>query len=173
MKKKVVMLLLSAMLVLSSCGTSGQTEIELVIPADFVGEQTQEDLNKTAEEHGFKSVTLNEDGSATYIITEKQHEELMKEYKEQINNSLKELINSETYPNFTKIDVNDNFTEFTITTKSAQLDFNESFSVLTFYMYGGLYSVFSGEETSNISVTFINADSGEVIKTANSSEMGQ
>lgn len=173
MKKKAVMLLLSAMLVLSSCGASGQTEIELVIPADFVGEQTQEDLNKTAEEHGFKSITLNEDGSATYVMTEKQHEELMKEYEEQINSSLKELIDSGTYPNFTKIEANDNFTEFTITTKSTQLDFNESFSVLAFYIYGGLYSVFSGEEVGNISVTFINADSGEVIKTANSSEMGQ
>lgn len=93
--------------------------------------------------------------------------------KEQINNSLKELIDSETYPNFTKIEANDNFTEFKITTKSAQLDFNESFSVLAFYMYGGLYSVFSGEEAGNISVTFINADSGEVIRAANSSEMDQ
>lgn len=47
----------------------------------------------------------------------------------------------------------------------------ESFSVIAFYMYGGIYNVLNGEEIDNISVTFINADSGEVISVSNSSDM--
>lgn len=50
---------------------------------------------------------------------------------------------------------------------------NESFSTMAFYMYGEMYNVFSGENISNISVTFINADTGQVIETANSADAGQ
>ncbi len=174
MKKKIVILLLSAMLVLSSCGSNApqqDADLQLDIPAEFVGEQTQEDLNKIAEEYGIKSITLNDDGSATYVMTSKQHEEFLNKYKKEINDSLNELIGSESYPNFTKIETNDNFTEFTITTKSTSLDMNESFSIMAFYMYGGLYSVFSGETVDNVSVTFVNEATGEVISTSNSKDM--
>ena len=151
----------------------GIFDVELTIPADYVGEQTQEDLDKIAEEHGFQSIILNSDGSATYTMTKKQHSDLMDEYRDQINNNINEMIGSEDYPNFTKIEANENFTEFTVTTKSVELDMNESFSTMAFYMYGGLYSVFSGENISNVSVTFVNADSGNIISTANSSEMAE
>lgn len=46
----------------------GIFNVELTIPADYIGEQTQEDLDKLAEEHGFKSIVLNADGSATYTL---------------------------------------------------------------------------------------------------------
>ncbi len=146
-------------------------DVKLTIPKDYVGESTQEDLNKLCDEKGFHSITLNEDGSATYIMTKTQHKDLMAEYYAQINNSLQEMIGSENYPNITAIDTNDDFTEFTVTTKSTELSITESFSVLGFYMYGGLYSVFNGTEVDNISVTFVNADSGKTISTANSSDM--
>ena len=147
------------------------SDIELTIPADFVGQQTQADLDKKAEEYGIKSIVLNSDGSATYTMTKQQHTEFLEEYREQINSTLNELIGSEDYTNFTAIKANENYTEFTITTKSAELDMAESFSVIAFYMYGGIYNVLNGEEIDNISVTFINADSGEVISVSNSSDM--
>mgnify|MGYP001027420794 FL=1 len=147
------------------------SDIELTIPADFVGQQTQADLDKKAEEYGIKSIVLNSDGSATYTMTKQQHTEFLEEYRAQINSTLNELIGSEDYPNFTAIKANENYTEFTITTKSAELDMAESFSVIAFYMYGGIYNVLNGEEIDNISVTFINADSGEIISVSNSSDM--
>jgi hypothetical protein len=150
----------------------GQKEIKLTIPSDFIEGQAQEDLDKQAKEYGYK-VKLNDDGSATYTMTQAQHKKIVSEMKDSLNDSLNEMIGSESYPNFTKIEANDNFTEFTVTTKSTELDFTESFSVLAFYMYGGMYNIFSGEEVDNVSVTFVNADSGQVIETANSSDMGQ
>lgn len=151
----------------------GIFNVELTIPADYIGEQTQEDLDKLAQEHDFKSIVLNADGSATYTMTKKQHKDFLEEYRTQINISLNEMIGSEEYPNITKIDANDNFTEFTVTTSSTELDMYESLSTMAFYLYGGMYSAFSGETIDNVSVTFINADSGEVISTANSSDMEQ
>ena len=151
----------------------GLFEVELLIPADFVGEKTQEELDTIAAESGYKSITLNEDGSATYVMTKKQHKEMMDEMSVSLNESLAELIGSENYPNFTDIKANDDFTEFTITTKSVELDLNESFSVLAFYMYGGMYNAFNGTTVDNIHVEFINADSGEVISSADSENMGE
>lgn len=148
-------------------------DVTLTIPKDYVGETTQDELNKTCKEKGFKSITLNEDGSATYVMTKSQHKDMMAEYRDQINASLQEMIASETYPNFTAIEANDNFTEFTVTTKSTELDLAESFSVMAFYVYGGMYAIFEGTEVDNISVTFINADTGKVLHTSNSSDMAE
>lgn len=214
MKKRAIVLMLSTMFVLSSCGnnntqqaemlemdnpvveeeasneeqentsdnseleSSGKVEVdeglfdvELTIPANFVGESTQEELDALCEENGFKSIVLNDDGSATYTMTKNKHKEIMDEYRTDILNNLNDMIGSENYPNITNIETNDNFTEFTVTTKNTELDLAESFSFLTFYMAGGIYNAFSGEEIDNISVTFVNADNGEVITTANSSDM--
>lgn len=197
MKNKLITLLLLTVFVLTSCGnpnSSGENpnntnseldalgnvevdknlfSVKLTIPADYVGESTQEELDKVAKEKGYKSITLNEDGSATYVMTKAQHKKLMDETKNSIINSLDEMVNSEEYPNFTDISVNDDFTEFTITTKSTELDISESFSSFVFYMYGGMYHIFNGTQVDNISLTYINADSGEVISTANSSDMSE
>lgn len=48
----------------------------------------------------------------------------------------------------------------------------ESFLVMAFYMYGGMYSLFSGKEGENITVNYYSA-SGELIQTANSSDIEQ
>lgn len=147
--------------------------VELKIPADYVGESTQEELDATVKEKGYKSVTLNDDGSATYIMTKKQHQEMMDEMKGNINDSLSDLVGSEEYPSFVDVKANDDYTTFTITTKSTELDLNESFSVMMFYMYGGMYHIFDGTTVDNIHVDFVNADSGEVISSADSKDMGE
>ncbi len=148
----------------------GLFDVELSIPADFVGETTQEELDALAAEKGYKSITLNADGSATYVMTKSQHKAMMDEMATSLNDTLDELVGSENYPNFTDIKANDDFTDFTITTKSTELDMAESFSTMLFYMYGGMYNIFNGTPVENVSVTFVNADSGEVISTANSAD---
>ena len=151
----------------------GLFNVELTIPANFVGEQTQEELNKMCEEKGYKSITLNDDGSATYVLTKQQHKEMMEELKNTINSSMAEMVGSEDYPNYTNVTANEDFTEFEITTKSSELAMAESFSVLAFYMYGGMYNIFNGTAVDNITVKFINSDTGEVITTTNSNDMGK
>lgn len=189
MKKKIFAVLITAVLSISlmACGSdksknneasNDQVNVEenlfsvgLTVPADFVGETTQEDLDQTANEKGYKSITLNDDGSATYIMTKAQHKELLSEIETNINSELNAMIGSEDYPNFVKIEANSDFTKFTITTSSTSLDLNESFSTMIFYMYGGMYNVFSGNDVDNIHVDFVNADSGEIISSADSSDL--
>mgnify|MGYP007105529201 CR=1 FL=1 len=47
----------------------------------------------------------------------------------------------------------------------------ESFLPMAFYVQGGMYSIFSGEDVSNVHVDFINADTGENISSFDSSDM--
>ena len=145
--------------------------VEFTIPADYVEASTQEELDAIAKEKGFKSITLHEDGSATYVMTKAQHKELLSGIAESINTALSEMVGSEDYPNITKIEANDDYTIFTVTTSSTELTFEESFSVLGFYIYGGMYSVFRGVTVDNIRVDFINSETGEIINTANSADL--
>lgn len=148
-------------------------DVEITVPADFVGETTQEELDAKAKESDIHSITLNEDGSATYVMSKAQHRKLLEDMAASINESLSEIANSEEFPTITDIQANDDFTEFTVTVTTEELGLSESMSVLTLYMSGGLYGIFSGETPVNIHVDFVNADSGEVISSADSSEAGQ
>lgn len=150
----------------------GLFNVELNIPKEFAGENTQDELDAIAKEKGYKSITLNEDGSVTYVITKKQHKQMMEEMKKGLDSTLKEMVGSEDYPNFTDISANGDYTEFKVTTKSTELSLAESFSTLGFYMYGGMYNIFNGTPVGNVEVTFINADSGEVIEQLNSDDLG-
>ncbi len=146
-------------------------DVNLTIPAEFIGELDQAQLEQQAKEGGYE-FKINDDGSATYTMTKSQHKELMEEMAGSINSSLSEMVGSESYPNITAVTSNDDFTSFTVTTKSTELDMSESLSTMAFYMYGGMYGIFNGENPENIHVDFVNADSGELIHSADSSEMG-
>ena len=145
-------------------------DVTITIPADYVSSTTQEELDAEVAEIGCKA-TLNDDGSATYVMTKKQHKKLMDDIATSINDSLNEMVGSEDYPNITSVTANSDFTEFTVTTKNTEPDMSESFAVMGFYMFGGLYHIFDGTTVDNIHVDYVNADSGEVISSADSSDM--
>lgn len=146
--------------------------VTLTYPASMVEEgTTQESLNEEIKgEKGIKSATLNEDGSVTYVMTKAYHREIVQEMENSIKEDLAAMVGSEDYPNFTDVQANDDFTSFTVTTTSTSLDLMESFSVLQFYLEGGLYGVISGNNPDNIHVEFVNAETGEIIQSADSSD---
>lgn len=148
-------------------------DVTITLPPDFAEEgATQEHYDEAAKENGWKSATLNEDGSVTYVMTRGQHKELMGEITESIETSLSEMVGSEEFPNIVSVSANDDYTEFSVVTKSEELDISESFTVLGFYMYGGLYHAFNGTNVDNIHVEFINEATGQIIEEANSFEVG-
>lgn len=148
-------------------------DVEITVPADFVGETTQEELDAKAKESDIHSITLNEDGSATYVMSKSQHKKLLEDLAASINETLTEMSTSGDFPTITNITANENFTNFTITVSTDELGLAESMSVMGMYMYGGLYGIFSGQTPDNIHVDFVNADSGEIISSADSSEAGK
>ncbi|MCI9485044.1 MAG: hypothetical protein HFH27_11400 [Clostridiaceae bacterium] len=150
----------------------GLLDVTITIPADFVGESTQEDLDALAEENGFKSVTLNEDGTATYVMGKSKHNELMQEISDEIDAGLEEMVGSEEFPSITAIEANGDYTQFRVTIESETLGLNESLSVMAFYLYGGMYHAFNGTQIENVNVQFINAATGEIVEETNSKDIG-
>lgn len=147
--------------------------MEITMPAEYMEDTTQEDLDEVMEKYEFISATLNDDGSATYVMTKGKHKEFMNDIANEYNTMLQEMVASEDYPNITSIKTNDDFTSFTVTTKSTDLDFSESFSIFAFYIYGGMYNQFNGTPVDNIHVEFINAASGEVISSSDSKDLAE
>lgn len=146
--------------------------VEITVPADFLGEGiTQESLDADVAASNYISAKLNDDGSVTYVMTKAVHDEMMVGVRDNIQQALDEMVGSEEFPSFTKVEANDDFTQFTIETTSTELGLVESFSVLGFYMFGGMYHAFNGTQVDDIAVTFINADTGDTVGEAHSSDM--
>ena len=152
----------------------GLLNVEITVPPNFLEEgTTQETLDETAKEEGIKSITLNDDGSATYIMSKSKHDEMMAGIRESIDESMAEMIDPETYPTFVEVTSNDDYTHFTVKLSSNEVGLSESISVLGFYMLGGLYNAFNGTPVDDVTVSFVNADTGDIIQEAHSSEMAE
>lgn len=151
----------------------GLLSVTVTIPADLVGEgESQETVDKTVAEMGYISGTYNADGSVTYTMTKAKHKEALKELSESLDKSLQEIVDSEEYPNIVEITHNDDYTDFTIKYKGDEVGLGDSFTLLVYYYAGGFYGVFSGNKPDNVHVTFVNADTGEIIQESNSKDMG-
>lgn len=150
---------------------SGLFDVTLTIPADFVGEVTQEQLDETARENGYKSVTLNDDGSVTYVVTKAQHEEMMNGIRQSIEESLSEIVGSEDYPSVVSVEANDDYTEYKIILNVEEVGISEGILAMGLYVFSGMYHVFNGTEAGNINIQYINETTGEVIQETNSNDM--
>jgi len=156
--------------------SSSNTEtdiMEINIPIKMIGDLTQKDLNKKCEEKWDQSITINGDGTVTYLLTKQQHEKMMKDMKEELDAYLVGIVGTEDYPNCTNVTFNDNYTYFEITTKSTELDLAESLSIKSYYRTGEDYNYYNNTPIDNVHVKFINFDTGEVISDTNSKDMKQ
>lgn len=151
---------------------TSRNTIELTVPADFIGEETtQEELDaEVAKADGFISAKLNSDGSATYVMTEERHNDLMKELGQNIDTELANMADSSDYPNIVSVSASNDYTAFTVTLSTDTVGLQESIMVMAFYMYGGMYNAFNGTPADNVSVQFVN-QSGTVLESANSRDM--
>lgn len=150
--------------------SSGLFNVALTIPAEYVEGTTQKEFNKQAKEGTFKSATLNKDGSVTYVMSKSQHKEMLNTLKDSIADELNKIPNSTDYPNVTKVEANDDYTKFTVTTASTELSFEEQFLSIQLYIYGGMYNAFNNLSPV-ISVDYVNADSGATIYSGKSSDI--
>jgi hypothetical protein len=149
---------------------NGFLTVSITMPKDFVGEDiTQEALDEKAGER-YVSARLNEDGSVTYKLTKKQHKDMMGEIVAGIDESLQGMVDGTDY-SFTEIKHNDDYTIFDVTAGGDELGLTDSFATLAFYMYGGMYGIFTGKTPEKVIVNFYNPN-GDLISTADSSNMG-
>lgn len=149
---------------------NGILTASITIPAELVGdEMTQEELDANAES-SYISAKLNEDGSVTYKLTKQQHKAMLDDFVETMDQSIQEMLDSEDYA-FTDIKYNDDYTQFDVTLSTDEVGFAEGFAALAFYVYGGMYGIFSGHTADNITVNYYDSN-GNLIESANSNDTG-
>lgn len=144
--------------------------VELTLPAEYIGDATQEQLTQTAKELGYQSITLNADGSATYIMTEAQHEVMLGDMRNSLKQAVAQMIGSADYPSFSNVTVDDDFTKFMITTINTSCTSEEDQAVLNLIMYSGIYHIFKGEAAESVRVDVVNIDSNDIIYYYDSAE---
>lgn len=171
--KRILTGLLALSILVSGCAAKKE-DVTITLPKEFFemsGTDAETALKDT--ETKYKSITKNDDGSVTLVFDGAEYDKYLNEYKTQIKTALDEVVtNDETFPNITKIDYNDDFSQFDVTLESGEVTLMDSLSVLMFYMYGYMYQIMIGKEagSSDIIVNYVDT-SGNIIDTVNSSNM--
>lgn len=146
---------------------NGLLYVYITLPAELVGEDVTQERLEAGVGDTFTSVTLNEDGSVTYKMTKKQHKAMLEELSKSFDDAFDDITASGEYA-ISEIRHNADYTSFDITLTTEELGLQEGFMVMAFYMYGGMYSIFTGKEP-NITVNYYSAG-GNLIQTANSAD---
>ena len=100
-------------------------------------------------------VTWNADDSATYRLTEEEHEQLLTEVHDDIQRELDEMCASPYFMDFDSITVNDDCTVFTVICVTIETSMAEQESLSKIYDLGRMYAAYSGEEPANIHLDFM------------------
>ncbi|MBQ9976259.1 MAG: hypothetical protein IJP16_07085 [Clostridia bacterium] len=140
--------------------------VDVTIPAAFFEDMTEAEIKEEAKEEGYKNCVINEDGSVTYTMTKLQHKEALREYKEEIDENIDDMLNGEDQASsFVSIDYNDTMTKFDIYVDSSLYSDWDSLYALTFYFSGMLYQAIDGvaEEDIDVEVSFIDNETKEVL----------
>lgn len=148
---------------------NGIAFVNVTVPASIVGEDvTQEELDANAGE-SYTSAHLNDDGSVTYRMTRKQHQQMLRQIADSIDETSQTLVDSDDYT-ITEIRHNEDYTVFDVTLSGSELGFGDMFSTMVFYVEGMMYGCFSGHSGENITVNFYASD-GTLIESGNSQDM--
>lgn len=200
MKKRLLAIIMVAMLAFSLTACGGKVEkktedkekteessdgeslkaeknllsVEVTLPASLVGDDDLT-LDEEAKAAGVKEITKNEDGSVTMKMTKDAHKKLLAELKTGIDESIEEILaDKENYSSFDSITYNDDVTEFTVNVDASTYGGLQSFAALAFYIEGNIYQALNAvpEDQLRTIVNFVNKDTGEIIESGDSSELG-
>ena len=148
--------------------------VEVTLPALLIGDSAAE-LDQEAKDAGVKEVIQNEDGSITMKMTKDAHKNLLASLKDGIDQGIDELLaDKENFPSFESITYKDDVTEFNINVDPNTYGGLQSMAVMGLYIQGNLYQAFNAVPADQIKtvVNFVNKDTGEIIESGDSSQMG-
>ncbi|MBP3879844.1 MAG: hypothetical protein J6D46_05960, partial [Lachnospiraceae bacterium] len=145
--------------------------VTVVIPTVYEEVKTQEEADRIREKNGYKSVTLEENGSLTIVMTKSQHDELIRDFRTSVDKGISEIIGAGGGSSIEKIEYNEDYSIFTVTVTEEEIGVIERQAADELIMYGALYHVYTGNDADRIRVDYVNAQSGEVIETADSGSL--
>ena len=140
--------------------------VTITLPNSFF-----ETFDTTAEEYVnkveggnsfFNKVEMNDDGSVSITTTKAQYNEYMAQLEKTTDESLQVFTDNEDYA-ISSIAHNKDFSEFKVTLDNDEVGLTESFMVIVFAMYGGIYQLFAGVDNTFVRVIYIGSDGSELL----------
>ena len=157
MKKHALLALaLSAAVLSTSCGGT----VTVIVPEEFAKYVEISDYSLGDNENGYKEKTKNEDGSITYVFTQKQHRQLVNKMKTSIDASLTDL---DDWEHVSKVTTNEDYSHFTFVADTKELDITDYLMPVEYLTESCVYAVMTGNSAPSISYEFVYAKTGEVL----------
>ena len=181
------LLMISAALLLGACGDDeeksdeavnqqenievdkGALKVEVTLPAGLFEGTPEEEIISNAKEEGFNDVTVNEDGSVTYKMSKKEHQQLLNELETEMEKTIEDIKESDDYPSIVDIKQNKDLTQFDVTVKRQQYeDSFDGFAILTLAISGMYYGAFNGlsEDELKVKINLIDEETDQVFHTS-------
>lgn len=154
----------------------GLFTVDVTLPASFFEESTEEEIISNAEEEGYISAKVNDNGSVTYTMTRIKRNEKLKDMKDVIDESIMDLLEgSDEVESFVDIEYNDNLSKVDIYVDPESYSDWDSIYAIQFYLLGSFYQIFDGVEPESIDVLvdFINANNGDFIESGSYSSWSE
>ena len=172
--RRIILLLTAFALCLSmaACGSKAPTpttpadpnSVTITIPADLAGVQSNKDLKARFSGEGYLDAVLTEDGNVVLTMTREKHTALIADTELSIRESLEATVSAGD-TSFTRIDVNDDFTHYTVYIAGETLNTGENFYTVSLLFSSDLYYVVLGQPTPEVTVEYISEVTGEVVYT--------
>ena len=181
--KKVFCMMLALIMVFALAACGGETKLPaeteepeaydviMHLPPEMAEEFTQEDLDQGIREGAFHDARFNDDGSLTFEVSKSQQKILLGSLSDGMLEGIQGMVGSEDFPNITKVEANEDFTHFTIITKSQELDEAEAMSYLVVCIVSAEYNYIAGRTDVTVIADYVNEESGKIITTFNSDDL--
>lgn len=143
----------------------GLLSVEITVPKEFFEDSTEAEIMAAAEEAGFTSTVINEDGSVTYTMPRRVHDELLQEMKDGIDEVIAEAL-QENPQIFKDVSYDRNVTKFKVTVNRAAFEssFEAPFIGFGLGLGGMFYQIYQGvpKDDQGVIIDFVDEASGDV-----------
>lgn len=109
----------------------------------------------------YTDTILNNDGSITYRMNDKQYKKLISDLIILDDDSINEMIDDEY--GIIKIIRDDNFTEFEVIVNTDDLPKSEELITSNLYYMGKMYQIYNNSKYDSISIKYYNNNSEKII----------
>ena len=170
--KRIILFLTAIALCLSlaACGAKAPAAITdpdavtITVPAELAGVESKKQLKEQFSDEGYLDARLTDDGQVILVMTREKHQALLADTERSIRESLEVTASAEDN-SFTRIEVNEDYTHYTVYTAEEALRTGENIYTVSLLFSSDIYYAVLGQNTPQVTVEYISEVTGEVVYT--------
>lgn len=164
--KKNTFVLIFMLMFLVACSS----EVQITMPASVFLNSDTEEIKATSVEKGIKDCIINDDGSVTYVMSNKIHKKMLKDYKKEVDTVINKFVEGEEkIASYKKIEYNDDLSVIDIYLDKDKISFFDTLASLPLSVSGSYYQALSGvaEDDIDVTINYIDNSTNEKIDMGN------